>query len=185
MRVIVGITGASGIILAQRLLEELKAIGVETHLIMSPGAVKVAGCEECLDIDSIKGLASFVHEDSDMGSNLASSSFIIDAMIVVPCSMKSLSSIATGHSGTLIARAADNVLKMGWKLIVVPRDTPLSLPAIENMRKVKLAGGLILPPNLAYYNKPKTIGDATDFIVGKMLDLLSLKNSLYARWDGK
>jgi 4-hydroxy-3-polyprenylbenzoate decarboxylase len=185
MKVIVAITGASGVVLGQRLLEELKELKVETHLIMSGGAVDVAESEECLPVKEIEKLASSVYDEHDLKARLASSSHIIDAMVVVPCSMKTLSSIANGFADTLITRAAENVLKMGWKMIVVPRDTPLTLAAIENMRKLKLAGAIILPPNLAYYNKPRTINDATDFIVGKILDVLGLEHNLYPRWRGR
>jgi 4-hydroxy-3-polyprenylbenzoate decarboxylase len=100
--------------------------------------------------------------------------------------MKSLSAIANGYAEDLIVRTAENALKMGWKLVVVPRETPLSLSAIENMRKIKLAGGLVLPANVAYYTKPKTIDDVTDFIVGKILDALAIENKLYPHWkEGK
>jgi len=102
--------------------------------------------------------------------------------VVVPCSMKTLSAIANGYADNLIVRAAENVLKMGRKLVVVPRDTPLSLAAIENMRRLKLAGAIVLPPNVAYYFGPKTIDDVTDFMAGKILDALGVGHELYRRW---
>jgi len=184
MRVVVAVTGASGIVLAKRLLEELKGHGHETHLIVSRGAADVAEDED-VDLDEMRGLSSAVHEAGDMRSILASSSNPVDAMVVVPCSMKTLSSIANGYADNLITRAAENALKMGWRLIVVPRDTPLTLAAIENMRRLKLGGALILPPNVAYYNKPETADDVTDFIVGRILDALRIDHSLYRRWRGK
>lgn len=182
MKIIVAITGASGIILGQRLLEELR--GHETHIIISEGAEKVAEYEQGASIAKIKKLASRVYDEHNLSAPIASSSFGIDAMVVIPCSMKTLSGIANGYTDNLITRAAENVLKMGWRLVVVPRDTPLTLAAIENMRKIKLGGGIVLPANIAYYFKPKTVDDVTDFIVGKVLDVLGIEHDLYRRWRG-
>jgi len=181
MKIIVAITGASGIILGQRLLEELKRH--ETHLIVSKGAEDVAKYEDKVDVKKIKKLASYLYDENDLTTRIASSSYHIDAMVVIPCSMKTLSGIANGYTDNLITRAAENVLKMGWKLVVVPRDTPLTLAAIENMRKIKLSGGIVLPANIAYYYKPKTADDITNFIVGKVLDVLGLEHKLYKKWD--
>ena len=179
MKIVVAVTGASGTVLAERLLENLK--GHETHLIVSSGAAEVAD-HEGVDIKALGKLASKVHGERDMHSPLASSSNILDAMVVVPCSMKTLSAIANGYADNLITRAAENVLKLGGRLIVAPRDTPLTLAAIENMRRLKLAGAVILPPNVAYYSGPKTIDDVTDFITGKILDALRIDHVLYRRW---
>src|SRR3989338_4193296 len=179
MKIIVAITGASGIILGQRLIEELKEH--ETHLIISKGAEDVAKYEEKVDIKKIKKLASYVYDENDLTSRISSSSYHIDSMVVIPCSMKTLSGIANGYTDNLITRAAENVLKMGRKLIVVPRDTPITLAAIENMRKIKLSGGIILPANIAYYFKPKTVDDVTNFIVGKVLDVLEIEHRLYKK----
>ena len=181
MRIVVGITGASGIVIAQRLLENLKEH--EVHLIVSKGAEEVAKYEEEVDLGKLKKNSSRVYDEKELAAPLASSSFKVDAMVVVPCSLKTLSAIANGYSENLITRSAENCLKMGWKLIVCPRDTPLSLPAIENMRKLKIAGAQIVPPNMAYYYKPKTIADATNFFVGKVLDVLGLQHNLYKKWD--
>lgn len=183
MRVIVAITGASGIILGQRVLEELN--GHETHLIITEAAEKVAKYEETKSIDNIKKLANHVYTEDDLAARIASSSCKVDAMVIVPCSMKTLSAIANGFCDNLVTRAAENVLKMGWKLVIVPRDTPLTLAAIENMKKLKMAGAIILPPNVAYYHKPKTIDDVTNFFVGKILDVLGIEHKLYKRWEGK
>jgi 4-hydroxy-3-polyprenylbenzoate decarboxylase len=182
MRIVVAVTGASGVIIAHRLLEELK--GHEVHLTISRGALDVAA-DEGVDVGSIQKLASHVHDVNDMHSMLASSSNIMDAMVVVPCSMKTLSAIANGFAANLITRAAENVLKMGGRLVVVPRDSPLTLAAIENMRRLKLGGAIILPPNIAYYHGPKSVDDMTDFIVGKILDVLGVNHRLYRRWKGK
>lgn len=181
MRVVVAVTGASGTVLAKRLVEELK--GQEVHLIVSSGARDVAS-HEGVDVSAVEKLAHRVHGESDMHSILASSSNRVDAMVVVPCSMKSLSAIANGYADNLITRAAENTLKMGGRLVVVPRDTPLTLAAIENMRKLKLGGAIICPPNMAYYQEPKTVDDVTDFFVGKILDVLGIDHNLYKRWSG-
>ncbi len=179
MRVVVAVTGASGTVLAKRLVEELR--GHELHLIVSSGAEKVAE-HEGVDFKALEGVQ--FHDEQDMYSMLASSSNRVDAMAVVPCSMKSLSAIANGYAGNLITRAAENVLKLGSTLVVVPRDTPLTLAAIENMRRLKLGGAVILPPNIAYYHEPESVDDLTDFIVGKILDVLRIDHSLYRRWGG-
>ncbi|MCX6695136.1 MAG: UbiX family flavin prenyltransferase [Candidatus Altiarchaeota archaeon] len=185
MRVAVGITGASGVVLGQRLVEELSKAGHEVHLVVSKGAVEVARHEESLSFAKVKKLAKRVYDEGDLAAPISSSSFKIDAMVVCPCSMKTLSAIANGYADNLISRAAENCLKMNWKLVVVPRDTPLSLPSLENMRKLKAAGGIILPPNLSFYNKPETIDDTIDFVVGKILDTLDIQHDLYKKWGGK
>lgn len=182
MRIIVAVTGASGVILGERLLEELKQGGHETHLVFSRNAETVAEYEETESVKEIKSLATHVYDEKDLAARIASSSYPIDAMVVVPCSMKTLSAIANGFADNLVTRAAENILKMGRQLVVVPRDTPLSLAAIENMKKLKQAGAVILPPNVAYYFKPKTINDVTDFMVGKILDVLKIEHKLYTKW---
>jgi 4-hydroxy-3-polyprenylbenzoate decarboxylase len=138
--------------------------------------------EEGVDLKKVRKLAKKVYDEEDLAASISSSSFKIDAMVVAPCSLKSLSAIANGYSDNLIARAAENCLKMNWALVVCPRDTPLSLPALENMRKLKKAGALILPFNMAYYFKPKSIEEVTDFFVGKILDALDLEHKLYHKW---
>ncbi|HHQ44611.1 MAG TPA: UbiX family flavin prenyltransferase [Candidatus Altiarchaeales archaeon] len=182
MRIIIAITGASGINLGKRLLEELKEH--ETHLIITPDAEKVAGFEN-VNLQETKSNAKSCHKNNDFTSPIASSSFLVDAMIIIPCSMKTLSGIANGYTDSLVTRSADNMLKMNKPLILVPRETPLSLPAIENMAKAKRAGAIILPAMLSYYNQPETVADITDFIVGKTLDVLGVENKLYKRWSGK
>lgn len=182
MRIIVAVTGTSGIVLAKRLLEELRG-GHETFLIVSDMARKVAEYED-VSIGKMEKLASHVYSEDMLDAGIASSSNLVDAMVIVPCSMKTLSAVASGFCDNLVTRAAENVLKLGGRLIVVPRDTPLSLAAIENMAKLKAAGVLIVPPNMAYYHKPKTVGDVTDFFVGKVLDALRVEHRLYRRWRG-
>ncbi len=178
MRLIVAVTGASGAILAARLLEQLRE--QETHLIVSDAARAVLRHE----LGHERLPAAFCYDEDDWSSPLASSSFLADGMVIVPCSMKTLAMVAHGLSSNLIGRAADNVLRTGRRLVLVPRETPLSLAAIENMRLAKTAGAIILPPNMAFYFGPQTLDDMTDFIVGKILDALGIPHTLYRRWEG-
>jgi len=179
MRVIVAVTGASGSALAKKVIEGLK--GHDVHLITTKGAKKVAELEG-VSVEDLQALAHKVWDDADMASPLASSSNRWEAMAIVPASMKTMAQLACGLSDNLVVRAADNVLKTGGKLVVCPRDTPLTLSAIENMRAIKLGGAHIVPPNMAYYYKPDTIDDATSFFAGKVLDCLGIDHSLYPRW---
>ena len=182
MKIIVAVTGTSGIILAKRLLENLKEH--DTYLIISEAAKKVAEYEG-IDIRDLERICTHCYYEDKIDADIASSSNPIDAMVVIPCSMKSMAAIAGGFCGNLITRAAENILKMGKKLIIVPRDTPLSLAAIDNMKKLKLAGALIAPPNMAYYYKPETLDDVTDFFVGKVIDCLGLEHNLYKKWSAR
>jgi len=184
MRVVVGITGASGAIYALRVLEELKKRKVEIHLIISRNASFIIK-EECgKDLEEIKELADRSYENHDFSSPLASGSFKIDAMIVVPCSVKTLSAIANGYADTLISRSAINCLKEGRKLILVPRETPLDIATIENMLKAKQAGAIILPAMPAFYHKPRCVEDLVNFVVGKIMDQLGIEHNLFKRWMG-
>lgn len=176
MRLIVALTGASGVVIGQRLLENLREH--EVHLIVSRAARRVMAYE----LVSPELPAAACYQEDDLEAPLTSSSFLPQGMVIVPCSMKTLAGVALGYTDNLIARAADNVLRLGRPLVVVPRETPLSLAALENMRRLRLAGGIILPPNMAYYYQPRTVDDVTNFFVGKILDVLGLEHSLYRRW---
>lgn len=180
MEIVVAVTGASGAVIGVRLLEILdEQRECQVHLIVSQGGKTVIAHE----LGSAAALpATYRWESADLTAPIASSSRAPDAMIVAPCSMKTLSIIAHGHSADLIGRAAEIMLRMGRPLILMPRETPLSLPAIENMRLVRLAGAIVLPPMVAYYPEPRTVDDITDFFVGKVLDLLGVEHDLYRRW---
>jgi 4-hydroxy-3-polyprenylbenzoate decarboxylase len=173
MKVLIGITGASGITYARRLLEVLGELGIETDCIASDAAKKIAKHEgvklDCLSEDNIE--AAF-----------ASGSFHVDAMVIVPCSMKTLSAVATGYASNLITRSADVMIKEGRKLVLVPRETPLSPIHLENMLKLSRIGVAILPAMPAFYPKPEKIDDMVDFIVGKILDNLGIENNMFERW---
>ena len=179
MKIILAISGASGIQIACKVAESLKEH--ELHLIISNGARQVAKYEE-VKLGSIEKLAYKTYDEMDLGSALASSSNIFDVMAVVPTSMKTLAQIANGCGENLICRSAENMLKLGKKLVIMPRETPLTLSAIENMKSLKLGGALIVPPSMAYYFKPKTIDDVTCFFAGKVLDAMGLDHELYERW---
>ncbi|MDH7506327.1 MAG: UbiX family flavin prenyltransferase [Candidatus Thermoplasmatota archaeon] len=182
MKILLGITGASGSIYGIRLLEELVNSGNEVHLIVSDDAKKIMKHETNYTFDKIKKKASFYYKNSDLFSAPSSGSFKIDAMVIVPCSMKTLSAIANGYSDTLITRAGICCLKEERKLILVIRETPLDLPGIKNMLSAKQAGATILPAMPGFYHKPKKIEELVDFVVGKILDQLSIKHSLFRRW---
>ena len=182
MKILIGITGASGSIYGIRLLEELVKSGNEVHLIVSEDAKKIIKYETNYTFDKIKKSASFYYKNSDMFATPSSGSFKLDAMIIVPCSMKTLSSIANGYSETLISRAASCFLKEGRKLIIVIRETPLDLPGIKNILSAKQAGATILPAMPSFYHKPKKIEELVDFIVGKILDQLKIEHLLFKRW---
>ena len=183
MKVLLSIVGASGSIYGIRLLEELKKSGVEAHLIISNGAKKIIEHETDHKISDLKKKSDYYYENKDMFAGPASGSFNIDAMVVCPCSMKTLSAIANGYGDTLTSRAASCNLKEERKLIIVIRETPFDLPGIKNMEKVKLAGATILPAMPGFYHKPKKIDDLVDFIVGKILDQLKIKHDLFERWE--
>jgi len=175
MKIVVALTGASGSIVGVKLIEELKKRKIEVITLISKYGKKVI--EEEIDL-KIKP----DYQEDDFFSPMASSSQKIDAFVICPCSMKTLSAIANGYSDNLITRLADICLKMKIKLILCVRETPFNLIHIENMKKVTLAGGIIMPLNVAYYFKPKSVEDITNFFVGKILDLLSIENDLYNRW---
>jgi polyprenyl P-hydroxybenzoate/phenylacrylic acid decarboxylase-like protein len=179
MRICVAVTGASAVLLGQRTLQNLR--GHEVHLIVSEAAKKVIAIEMGSDVFLP---ADYEYDNRDLAAPLASSSFLIDAMVVVPCTMKTLAGIAHGYADNLILRAAENCLRLGRRLVLVPRETPLSLSAIENMRQAKLSGAVILPPTMAYYYGPKSLDDVTNFFVGKILDALGVEHHLFRRWTG-
>lgn len=184
MRIVVGVTGASGVIYAYRLLEELRKRGDEVILVVSDAAKKVVEFELEFGVEKLYELATRVLENDDLTAPIASGSYPVDAVVVVPCSMATLAAIATGQADTLIRRAADCALAEGRLLILVPRETPLNLVHIENMMRAKMAGAVILPAMPAFYHSPKTVSDLVDFVVGKILDALRVPHKLYRRWEG-
>ena len=184
MRLVIGISGASGAVYGIRALQVLKKLGVETHLVMTNAALETIRLETDYDKTEVERLATETHRIDDITSNVASGSYRTDGMLVIPCSMKTLAGIASGYSDNLLLRAADVTLKERRRLVLVVRETPLSLIHLENMVTVTRAGGVVLPAMPAFYNKPKTVDALINQVVGKALDLLGVDHKLLKRWDG-
>ncbi|MFB6471191.1 MAG: UbiX family flavin prenyltransferase [Vulcanisaeta sp. AZ3] len=185
-RFIVSITGASGVIYGIRLLEVIRRYvsDAEIYLVMSSTAIDIMKHEAGVDENYVVRLADKIYDEHDLGAPIASGSFRHDGMVVIPCSMKTLASIAHGIADNLIVRAADVTLKERRRLILVVRETPLSLVHIRNMELVTLAGAIVMPAAPAFYHRPKNIDDLINFIVGRVLDLLGIENDLFKRWSG-
>jgi 4-hydroxy-3-polyprenylbenzoate decarboxylase len=183
-RIIVAITGATGSIFGVRLLELLKGLDVETHLVVSKWGSRTLIHETLYTVEAVKAMAEVVHPEADQGAMIASGSFLTEGMVVVPCSMRSLAAIATGVGDNLIHRAADVVLKERRKLVLVPREAPLHEIHLENMLRLTRMGAVILPPVPAFYTHPRTIDDLVDHVAARILDQLGLHLDLGKRWDG-
>lgn len=181
-KIVIGFSGASGIIYGIRLLEVLHSINIQTFLIVSEWAKKNIEIETDKTLEYVKSLSSINYDNFKLDASVSSGSFLHDGMVIVPCSMKSLSSIANGYDDTLISRAASVTLKESRKLILVPRETPLSRIHLENMIKLQDAGAIILPAMPGFYHKPSTINEIVDHLVGKILDQLRIKHDLFTRW---
>lgn len=185
MRIIVGITGASGAIYGVRLLQVLSATReVETHLIISEAGAHTIEIETEYTAKSLRELADHNYKIEDMEASLASGSFLRDGMIIAPCSMKTLSALANSYGDNLLTRAADVTLKERGRLVLMVRETPLHLGHLKNMVAVTEMGGIILPPVPGFYHQPKTIQDIVDHSVGKALDLFHIQHNLFNRWAG-
>jgi 4-hydroxy-3-polyprenylbenzoate decarboxylase len=181
-KIVIGFSGASGIIYGIRLLEVLHSVNIQTYLIISEWAKKNIVIETTKTLEYVKSLSSVNYDNSKLDASVSSGSFLHDGMVIVPCSMKSLSSIANGYDDTLISRAASVTLKESRKLILVPRETPLSRIHLENMIKVQEAGAIILPAMPGFYHNPSSIDQIVDHLVGKILDQLKIKHELFKRW---
>ena len=164
------------------MLEALKKLNVETHLIMSEWAEKCISMETEYTIDYVKSLATNTSDEKNMASSVSSGTHRVDGMIIAPCSMKTLSAIANGYDNTLITRAAGVTIKESRKLILMARETPLSAIHLENMLKLSRLGVVILPPVTEFYTKPKSINDIVNHGVGKCLDQFNIEHDLYHRW---
>jgi 4-hydroxy-3-polyprenylbenzoate decarboxylase len=184
-RLIVGISGASGIIYGIRLLQILQALPVETHLVISKAAQLTRMHETLMTAAELKSLADVYHLYNDVSAPIASGSFKTMGMIVAPCSMKSLGEIAQGIGGNLLTRAADVVLKERRRLVLMPRESPLHLAHLQNMVTITQMGGIICPPVPAFYHKPQTIMDLVNDSVARVLDLFDLDSGLLQCWGDK
>jgi flavin prenyltransferase len=187
MRLVVGMTGASGVIYGVRLLEVCQSLpDVETHLIMSRAARQTIALETDWDAAKVDGLADVVHKFGDITAAPSSGSFRLDAMVVLPCSMRTLAAIAYSLSDNLLVRAADVALKERRRLIVAPRETPLHLGHLRTMVQLAEMGAVLVPPMPAFYHRPQSVDDIVNQTVGRILDLLGLEpaEDLFRRWRG-
>ncbi|WP_133128071.1 UbiX family flavin prenyltransferase [Legionella nagasakiensis] len=181
-RLIIGISGSSGIIYGVRLLQVLQNMAVETHLVISKAAQLTRAYETSLTAAELKSLADVYHPCTDIAASIASGSFKTLGMIIAPCSMKTLGEITHGITGNLLTRAADVILKERRRLVLMPRESPLHLGHLQNMVAVTQMGGIVCPPVPAFYTKPESIDDLIDNSIGRVLDLFSLDHPLAKRW---
>lgn len=182
-RVVVAITGASGVIYGVRLLEALRSISdVEVHLVISKSAQGIIKHELGMNPDQVAKLAHRTYDDNDLAAPIASGSFQFQAMAITPCSMKTLAAIAHGYTPNLITRAADVALKERRRLVLLIREAPYSLIHIRNMMLATEAGAIIMPASPPFYGKPKTIDDLVNAVVGRVMALMGIENNLYPVW---
>lgn len=184
-RIIVGISGASGVIYGVRLLQLLGRAGVETHLVMSKSAAVTLAQETEFSVADVEAFAHCVHRVNDIGASIASGSFKTMGMIIAPCSIKTMSEVATGTTNNLLSRAADVVLKERRRLVLMVREAPFHLGHLRSMANAAEAGAIIYPPVPAFYGRPKTLDDVVDHTLGRVLDLFDMDLNIVVRWNGK
>ena len=182
LRLVVGISGASGVIYGLRTLEILHSMEIETHVVLSQWGEKNIEIETDKTIEHVRSLATALYKNDSLAAPISSGSFLHSGMIIVPCSMKTLASIANGYDETLISRAAGVTLKESRLLVVVPRETPLSRIHLQNMLKLAEAGAVILPAMPGFYHRPTSLQDMIDHLVGKIIDQFNIRNNLSRRW---
>lgn len=183
-RLIVGLTGASGAVYGVRLLKRAQALGVETHLVATPAGILNTHHELGLDRRALEALATQAHAPGDVGACIASGSFATDAMVIAPCSMKTLAAVAHGLGDNLLTRAADVTLKERRRLLLMVRETPFNLAHLRNMTSVTEMGGIVFPPLPAFYHRPETLDDIIDDTVERALALLGLDEAQPRAWNG-
>lgn len=183
-RLIVGISGASAAIYGIRLLEVLKETAVETHLVISSAAKRIIVTETDFKVEEVEAMASYIYDIDDVGAAIASGSFKTDGMVIIPCSIKSLSAIANSYNVNLLLRAADVTLKERRRLVAVVRETPLHRGHLQLMLRATDMGAIIFPPLPAFYHRPQTVGEIIDHTVGRVLDLFDIDHALFERWSG-
>jgi len=185
MRLIVGMSGASGLIYGIRLLEVLKTVpDVETHLVLSNGAKLNISLETEWSVRDVEALADEVHSDQNLAATIASGSYATDGMVIVPCSMKTLSGVVHSYAEHLIVRAADVILKEHRRLVLVPRETPLHTGHCRLLYEASHMGAIIAPPMPAFYNAPQSIDDLINHNVGRVMDLFGVDSGMVRRWKG-
>lgn len=185
VRLIVGMTGATGAIFGVRLLQILEGTGVETHLVMSKWAARTLVHETPYTAEEVQQMASSYYQSADQGASISSGSFLTEGMIIAPCSVRTLGAIANGMGDNLVHRAADVILKERRRLVLMVREAPLSEIHLENMLKLSRMGAVILPPVPAFYNRPQTIDDIVNHTVQRALDQLGIHVDVVSRWDGR
>ncbi|NYB52427.1 MAG: UbiX family flavin prenyltransferase [Methanobacteriaceae archaeon] len=183
--IVIAITGASGVVYGVRLLEVLNEMGKETALVVTDPAWIILKHEMGIEKDYLKKLCHHYYAPDDLTSAINSGSCRFKSMVIVPCTMKTVSAISSGFASNAVTRAADVALKERRKLIIVPRETPLRSVHLENMLKISKEGGIILPAMPAFYHQPQEINGLVDFLVGKILDNLHIDHELYQRWQGE
>ncbi|WP_339338610.1 UbiX family flavin prenyltransferase [uncultured Oceanicoccus sp.] len=181
-RLIVGISGASGIVYGVRMLQMLQATDIETHLVISKSAELTLGYEMDLKVKDLHALADQVHSVKNVGASISSGSFPTMGMVIAPCSVRSMSEIASGITSTLLTRAADVILKERRKLVLMVRETPLHTGHLRTMTSLSEMGAIIAPPLPAFYNQPESIDDIVDHSVGRVLDLFDIDTGMVKRW---
>jgi len=184
LKIVVGITGATGSIIGVRLLEAMRDAGVETHLILSKWGARTMVHETGRSVEEVNAIASHSYNPNDQGAAVSSGSFLTDGMVITPCSMRTLAAIATGQGEHLVHRAADVVLKERRRLVLVVRESPLNEIHLENMLKLARMGVTILPPMPGFYNHPKSIEEMVDHMVMRILDQFGIHLDLAGRWGG-
>jgi 4-hydroxy-3-polyprenylbenzoate decarboxylase len=183
-RLIVAITGASGTIYGVRILEALKDLNIESHLVMSDSAKLTMAAETDYKPAQIEALADFVHSAKNIGASISSGSFHTMGMVIAPCSIRTLSEIATGVTSSLVSRAADVILKERRRLVLLVRETPLHAGHLRSMTQVTEYGAIVMPPVPAFYARPSSLDEMVNHTVGRCLDLFDLDNNMVKRWDG-
>lgn len=182
-RIIVGISGASGVVYGIRMLQILRQLDIETHLVMSKSAQVTLAHESDMSVADVKALADVNYTNTDIGAAISSGSFKVAGMIVAPCSIKTLSEIATGVTSSLLSRAADVILKERKRLVLMVRETPLHLGHLRSMTAVTEAGAIVYPPVPAFYARPESVEAMVDHTVGRVLDLFGWESNTVRRWD--
>ena len=185
MKIILGMTGATGAIYGVRILERLRDAGVETHLVISRWGARTLLHETAWSREQVEALATDTYAPADMGAAISSGSFRTDGMIIAPCSAKTLAAVAHGFGENLVHRAADVILKERRKLVLVVREAPLSDIHLENMLKLSRMGAVVLPPMPAFYNHPRTVDDVIDHTVSRVLDQFGIDVAGAERWTGE
>ncbi len=183
MRIVVGVSGASGVIIAKRLMEALNDIGAEIHFVMTESGESTLGLETKISRKELEALAHTTYEPSDMAAAISSGSFLTDGMIVLPCSMKTLAGIVSGYTDNLLLRAADVTLKEGRKLVICPREAPMGRIHLRNMYEASQLGATIIPPVMTFYSGQETVNDMVDYLIGKIMQQFGLDYGKMKRWE--